>query len=71
MSNANKLVASPEETPVDDVRRIRERRHLEANGDISVLAEQSRAVVEKFREKLNLKVTPPPKRDARLDGTSG
>lgn len=42
-------------TPVDDVRRIRERLWREAGGDIRVLSERARKVAEQYREKLNLK----------------
>jgi len=60
-----------EETPVDEVRRVRERLDRESRGDIHKLAELSRAAVEKFREKLKLKSIPPPPSDTRRNGTGG
>ena len=50
-----------EETPVDDVRKIRERFDREAGGDIHKLAEQSRRAFEKYRDKLHLKLVTLPK----------
>jgi hypothetical protein len=44
-----------EETPVDDVRRIRSRLDAEAGGDVHKLAEESRRVAEQYREMLDLK----------------
>jgi hypothetical protein len=60
-----------EETPVDEVRRVRERLHRETGGDIHKLAERSQAAVEKFKDKLRLKPAPPPSSDSRRDGTGG
>jgi len=45
-----------EPTPVDDVRRVRERLTREAGGDIAKLAEQAQHVAEKWHKKLSLKV---------------
>ena len=50
-----------EETPVDDVRRIREQLSREAGGDIQKLIEQSQRFFEEYREKLGLKLVSPPK----------
>ncbi len=44
-----------EETPVDDVRVVRERLNREAGGDIHLLIQQSRAATEKFRARLKIK----------------
>jgi hypothetical protein len=44
-----------EETPVDDVRRVRERLDREAGGDIHVLIEQSNKAFEEYRRKLGLR----------------
>jgi len=63
--------SSGEETPVDEVRRVRERLDRETGGDIHELAEMSRAAVEKYRDKLKLKSAPPPPSDSRRDGTGG
>ena len=49
-----------EETPVDDVRRVRERLHREAGGDVHVLAEASRRVAEEMSARLGLRRVPPP-----------
>jgi hypothetical protein len=49
-----------EPTPVDDVRRVRERLDREAQGNMHVLAEQSRTTVERYRGPLNLKLVAPP-----------
>ncbi|MBI2434496.1 MAG: hypothetical protein HYV26_16685 [Candidatus Hydrogenedentes bacterium] len=46
-----------EESPVDDVRRIREKLSRETGNDVRLLAERSRAIAEKLREKLGLKST--------------
>lgn len=51
-----------EETPVDDVRRIRERLHRDAGDNIHKLIEDSKTVAEQYREKLRLKVVQPPTR---------
>jgi hypothetical protein len=48
------------ETPVDEVRRIRERRHREAGGDIRKLVDQSRETVRRFQDRLKLKIVAPP-----------
>lgn len=59
------------ETPVDEVRRVREHRDRKAGGDIHKLVEQSRRTVEKFRKQLKLKVVAPPPPDTRRDGAAG
>jgi hypothetical protein len=48
------------ETPVDEVRRVRERRHREAGGDIRKLIEQSRETVRRYKHQLKLKIVSPP-----------
>jgi len=60
-----------EPTPVDDVRRVRERLDREAHGNIHTLAEQSRAALEQYRGPLNLKLVVAPTREARRDGKTG
>jgi len=57
-----------EPTPVDDVRRVRERFDREAGGNMHALAEQSRAAVERYRAELNLKVVAAPAREPRREG---
>jgi hypothetical protein len=49
-----------EPTPVDDVRRVRERLSREAGGDIAKLAEQAERVTEQLSKRLGLKVVDPP-----------
>ena len=49
-----------EHTPVDDVRRIRERLSREAGGDIRTLAAQSQAFFEKHQHEVNLRVVAAP-----------
>jgi hypothetical protein len=44
-----------EPTPVDGVRRVRERLTREAGGDIAKLAEQANRVAKKLRKKLALR----------------
>ena len=59
------------QTAVDDVRRVRERLSREAHGDVDVLAAESTRRVEELRDKLGLKVVPPPVPDRKADGTGG
>jgi hypothetical protein len=49
-----------EETPVDDVRRVRERLHREAGGDVRVLVEASRRATDEMIANLGLRRLPPP-----------
>ena len=56
------LVVDPS---VDDVRRVREKRDREVQGDIHALAERSREAAEKYRVQLGLKVVAVPPKDAR------
>jgi hypothetical protein len=46
-----------EETPVDDVRRIRERFSKESGNDVNRLADQAHQIAERLRDKLGLKPT--------------
>jgi hypothetical protein len=52
---------SQEPTPVDDVRRVRERLHGEAGGNIHGVAEHARAAHEKYRASLGLKLVAAPR----------
>jgi len=63
MTNPQTSPAEP--TPVDDVRRVRERLDQDAQGDIHALAEQSRAAVEQYRSRLGLKSVAAPSATAR------
>jgi hypothetical protein len=67
-----KMISDPnnaaEPTPVDDVRRIRERLSREAGGDVYKLAEASQKVFEQYRRQLGLKlVTERPVHHAHSD----
>ena len=44
-----------EETPVDDVRRVREKMSEEAGNDLRVVAERTREIAERLREELGLR----------------
>ncbi len=48
-------VCKREETPVDDVRRVRERLSAEFGNDVQKLAEHARRVAEEYRTKLGLR----------------
>jgi len=45
-------------TPVDDVRRVRERLSREFGNDVRQLGEHARKVAEEYRGKLGLKTAP-------------
>ena len=49
-----------ERTSVDDLRAVRERLSREADGNIEKLAEESKRFLEKYKDKLKLKVVKPP-----------
>jgi hypothetical protein len=55
MARAKIACPKPEETPVDDVRRVRERLSEAAGNDVNRLADRSRKVAESLRAKLGLK----------------
>lgn len=52
-----------DKTPVDDIRRIRERLGAEFDNDVDRLAEHARKVAEEYRGKLSLKPVAAPKND--------
>ncbi len=54
MSSA-KPARKAEETPVDDVRRIREKLSRETDNDVNRLAERARQCAEKLRDELGLR----------------
>jgi hypothetical protein len=64
-------VTNPDDelTPVDDVRRVRERLSREAGGDVRKLAELGMQAFEEYRERLNLRLVSPPSDDRRRTGT--
>lgn len=68
---AQAQITPTESTPVDDVRRVRERLDREAAGNIHTLAEQSRAAVEHYRGPLNLKLVAAPAREVRRNEKTG
>ena len=55
MGRSQTAARDGEETPVDDVRRIRERLDREAGGDVRRLMERSAKVAEKYVKLLDLK----------------
>ncbi len=58
----SKVKPSPhktEETPVDDVRRVRRKLSEETGNDVNRLADHARQKAEKLREKLGLKPAKP------------
>ncbi len=59
MSTAKPSSAKTEETPVDDVRRIRRKLSEETGNDVNRLADRARQITEKLREKLGLKPAKP------------
>jgi len=60
-----------QETPVDEVRRIRERFDKEADGDIPKLCEIYKNAAAGYRKKLNLKPVLPPGLQVARDDTKG
>jgi hypothetical protein len=52
--------AANEQTPVDDVRRVRRQLTIDAGGDIATIAKRATTVAEQLREKLGLKIVDPP-----------
>ena len=55
MSSVRPVPRTTEETPVDDVRRVREKLSKETGNDVNRLAEHARQAAEKLREKLGLR----------------
>ena len=55
MSGVDPAPREAEETPVDDVRRVRERLSEETGNDVNRLADRARETAEKLREQLGLK----------------
>lgn len=56
MGNVESGLRRTEETPVDDVRRVRERLSAEFSNDVEKLADHARSVAEAYRIKLGLKL---------------
>ena len=59
MSTVDPMPHKTEETPVDDVRRIRRKLSEETGNDVNRLADRAREVAEELREKLGLKPAKP------------
>ena len=59
MSTLESSSPQTEETPVDDVRRVRRKLSEETGNDVNRLADRAREVTEKPREKLGLKPASP------------
>ena len=55
MSGVEPAPRKTEETPVDDVRKVRERLSEETGNDVNRLADRARETAEKLREQLGLK----------------
>jgi hypothetical protein len=54
-----------DQTPVDDVRRVREELDRECGGNISKLATLANKMAEAYRQTLSLKVVRPPASEGR------
>lgn len=61
MGQAERIVKPHEETPVDDVRRVREKLSEEFQNDVGKLAEHVRRVADGYRTRLGLKSVKGPK----------
>jgi hypothetical protein len=68
---SNPRITKREPTPVDDVRRVRERLSREAGGDIRRLIEDSNRVAQEYRRKLGLKMVKPSPRRHHKHAASG
>ena len=59
MSTAKPSSQPTEETPVDDVRRVRRKLSEETGNDVNRLADRARQTAENLRERLGLKPAKP------------
>ena len=59
MSTTRPSPRKTEETPVDDVRRVRRKLSEETGNDVNRLADRARQTAERLREKLDLKSAKP------------
>jgi len=59
VDQANEGRRKAEETPVDDVRRVREKLSKEASDDVRRLGDHARQATALLREKLDLRVEKP------------
>jgi hypothetical protein len=60
MNKSAAIVQRNEQTPVDDVRRVRRRISGEAGGDIHRQIEESQRIAELYQDRLGLKAVPAP-----------
>jgi hypothetical protein len=60
-----------EETPVDDVRRVRVRLSREAGGSVRRLIEESRRHAQRYMEELGLKPAAPARDESGRSGSAG
>ena len=61
----------PHPTPVDDLRRVRERLSREAGGNIAKIAEQADRVAESLRKKIGFKKAKPANAKDHREGPKG
>jgi hypothetical protein len=61
---------NPEETAVDDVRRVRERIARQHDGDLQGHIDETNRIAAELLKKLNIRVVPAPTKPVR-DGTGG
>ncbi len=59
MSGVEPATRKMEETPVDDVRRVREKLSRETGNDVNRLADRAHQAAEKLRDQLELKAAKP------------
>ncbi len=59
MSTMKPSARKTDQTPVDDVRRVRRKLSEETGNDVNRLADRARRTAEKLREKLDLKAAKP------------
>lgn len=67
MTQVDRTALPVEESPVTDVRRVRERLSAEFGNDVARLAEHARCVARRYREQLGLKPVCAPDDHARGD----
>jgi hypothetical protein len=68
MSEARQL--QPEPTPVEEIRRVRERLHRQFGGDVCRQAAYARKITEELRERLGLKPAADAGKDSPVSGAS-
>ena len=58
MSAAEPSIHEQEDTPVDDVRKVREKLSAQFDNDIEKLADYASKIAEEYRDKLGLRSVP-------------